>query len=143
VFTISPWTRRIARAIQKERKIYLWDTPRIKDQAARFENGIALELWRAVTSWTDRGYGRLSLHFIKNKEQEEVDFVIANGNEPFLLVETKISDPQPSPALARFQAMLKVPAVQFTLAGDTYRLHSSGEHRILIAPACQWLSMLP
>jgi hypothetical protein len=30
--------RKISRAIQKERKIYLWDIPRIKDPAARFEN---------------------------------------------------------------------------------------------------------
>jgi hypothetical protein len=33
-----PWTRKISRAIQEERKIYLWDIPRIKDPAARFEN---------------------------------------------------------------------------------------------------------
>jgi len=49
VFGISPWTRKIARAIQKERKIYLWDSPRINDPAARLENMVALELFRAVT----------------------------------------------------------------------------------------------
>ncbi|MDL1961760.1 MAG: DUF4143 domain-containing protein, partial [Deltaproteobacteria bacterium] len=77
-FSIGPWTRRIARTIQKERKVYLWDAPRIKETSARFENMGALELYRAVTAWNDMGHGIFSLHFIKNKEQQEVDFLIAN-----------------------------------------------------------------
>ena len=56
-FSIGPWTRRIARAIQKERKVYLWDAPRIKETSARFENMVALELYRAVTAWNDMGHG--------------------------------------------------------------------------------------
>ena len=60
--------------------------PRIKDLAARFENMVALELWRGITSWNALGAGDFSLHFIKNKEQQEVDFLIANEREPFLLV---------------------------------------------------------
>src|SRR4030042_144359 len=55
VFRLTPWTRKISRAIQKERKIYLWDIPRIKDSAASFENMVALELFRAVTLWNDMG----------------------------------------------------------------------------------------
>jgi hypothetical protein len=77
VFSISPWTRRITRAIQKERKVYLWDIPKIGDSSARFENMVALELFRAVNAWNDMGYGSYSLHYIKNKEQQEVDFLIA------------------------------------------------------------------
>lgn len=46
VFSLTPWTRKVARAIQKERKVYLWDIPRITDPAARFENMVALELFR-------------------------------------------------------------------------------------------------
>ena len=67
IFSLPTWTRRISRAIQKEKKIYLWDTPRIKDPAARFENMVAIELYRAVSLWNDGGYGRFSLHFLKNK----------------------------------------------------------------------------
>ena len=112
VFSISPWTRRIARAIQKERKVYLWDAPRIKEPAARFENMVAMELWRAVTSWNDLGWGRFSLHFIKNKEQQEVDFLIAKDDEPLLLIEAKLSERSPMAALRKFQDRLNIPAVQ-------------------------------
>ena len=142
-FSIGPWTRRIARAIQKERKMYLWDVPRIKESAARFENMVALELYRAVTAWNDMGQGTFSLHFIKNKEQQEVDFLIANEGEPFVLVEAKLLDTEPSPALKKFQGVLKKPAIQTVEESKGYRMIPNGDQHILIAPAYQWLSSLP
>jgi len=142
-FSISPWTRKISRAIQKETKVYLWDTPRIKNPSSRFENMVAQELFRAVISWNDMGYGRFSLHFIKNKEQQEVDFLVANDNEPFLLIEAKLSETQPSKALVKFQNALDIPAVQLTENGNSFRLIKNGSQTILVAPAFQWLSQLP
>ncbi|MBW2116435.1 MAG: ATP-binding protein [Deltaproteobacteria bacterium] len=142
-FSIGPWTRRIARAIQKERKVYLWDAPRIKDPAARFENMVALELYRAVTAWNDMGHGLFSLHFIKNKEQQEVDFLIANEGEPLVLIEAKLSDKEPSPALKKFQGVLKKPAIQLVEESEGYRMIPNQDQYILVAPAYQWLSSLP
>ena len=143
VFSLTPWTRKITRAIQKERKVYLWDSPRIDDPAARFENMVALELYRAVSIWNDMGWGRYKLHFIKNKEQQEVDFIIADENRPLLLIETKLAETKPSPALLKFQAALEIPAVQLTNTAGGYHLFSRGAHKILIAPAWQWLATLP
>jgi predicted AAA+ superfamily ATPase len=143
VFNISPWTKKISRAIQKERKVYLWDFPRIEDPAARFENMVAMELWRAVTSWNDMGYGRFELHFIKNKEQQEVDFMIASEHRPFLLIEAKLADMQPSAALKKFQRTLGIPAVQLINEGDAYTMLTNDDLPILVAPAFQWLSRLP
>jgi predicted AAA+ superfamily ATPase len=142
VFSLAPWTQKIARAIQKERKIYLFDAPRIEEPSARFENMVALELWRAVTSWNDMGHGLFSLHFIKNKEQQEVDFLIARERKPFLLVEAKMSEGQLSPALKKFQRALNIPAVQLIEESDGYRMLSNGNQSILVAPAYQWLSQL-
>ena len=143
IFSIFPWTPKISRAIQKERKIYLFDSPRIEDPGRRLENMVAVDLWRAVTIWNDRGYGRFSLHFIKNKEQQEVDFLIADNHKPFLLIEAKLSETRPSPPLKKFQTALKVPAVQLIAEGDAYRLFDNDGLPILVAPAWQWLSLLP
>jgi len=143
IFSIGPWTHKIARAIQKERKIYLLDSPKIEEPSARFENMVALELWRAVTSWNDMGYGSFSLHFIKNKEQQEVDFLIAKERKPFLLVEAKLSDMEASPALKKFQRALNIPAIQLIEESDGYRVFSNEGQSILVAPAYQWLSQLP
>jgi predicted AAA+ superfamily ATPase len=104
---------------------------------------VALELWRAVTNWNDLGYGAFSLNFLKNKEKHEVDFLIANGRRPLLLVEAKLSEPQPSQALRKFQRVLNVPAVQLINEEDGFREFSNEGQKILAAPACQWLSALP
>jgi hypothetical protein len=104
---------------------------------------VALELYRAVTIWNDIGYGSFSLHFIKNKEQQEVDFLIANDHSPIMLVEAKLADTQPSPALIKFQNALSVPAIQLVNQAGGFRKLTSGHQKILVAPACQWLAMLP
>jgi predicted AAA+ superfamily ATPase len=143
IFTIAPWTEKVARAIVKERKAYLFDVPRIKDEGARFENRVALELWRAVTSWNDLGRGNFGLHFIKNKEKQEVDFLLSRDHEPFLLVEAKLTEGEPSAPLRKFQHALHVPALQLIEAGDRYRLFTNGDQRIMVAPAWLWLAGLP
>ena len=142
-FSIPTWTGKIARAIQKEKKYYLFDYARIRDDAAKFENMVACELWRAVTLWNDLGVGEFSLHFIKDKEKREVDFLVAKDSKPFLLIEAKLSDTQPSKPLVAFQNRLHIPAIQLTLAGNGYRLMPNGDNKILVAPAWQWLAELP
>ena len=104
---------------------------------------VAVELYRAVTAWNDIGHGTFSLHFIKNKEQQEVDFLIANEGEPLVLIEAKLSDTKPSPALKKFQSVLKKPAVQLVEKSEGYRMIPNGDQYILVAPAYQWLSGLP
>ncbi len=143
VFSISPWRKRIARAIHKERKVYLWDIPKINEPSARFENMVAIELFRTVTAWNDLGYGQFALHYIKNKEKQEVDFLIVNGDEPALLIEAKLTDTNPSPVLKKFQDVLNIPAVQLVNEGDGYRRSSNNGQPILVAPAFLWLAQLP
>jgi predicted AAA+ superfamily ATPase len=141
-FGVATWTDRIARAIQKERKIYLWDYAQTQDPAARFENMVAAELQRAVVLWNDLGYGRFSLHFVRDKNKREVDFLIVEG-APFLLIEAKPGDTEPAKTLRFFQEKLRIPAVQLTGGGGSYRLFGDGERQILVAPAAAWLSHLP
>lgn len=104
---------------------------------------VAVELFKAVNLWTDTGYGAFTLHFLRNKEKLEVDFMIAKDREPFLLIEAKLSDEAPSQSLRNFQRLLNIPAVQLTDGGDSYRLLSNKNNKILIAPAHCWLARLP
>ena len=104
---------------------------------------VALELYRAVTNWNDMGFGNFKLHFIKNKEQQEVDFLIADDHKPLLLVETKLTATQPVSALKKFLRVLNVPAVQLFEKGNSFKIVSNDDHRILLAPASQWLATLP
>ena len=103
----------------------------------------ALELWRAVSNWNDLGLGDFGLHYVRNKEKEEVDFLITNNHNPLLLVETKLSDDTPSKSLLKFQTVLNVPAVQLVNKPDIYKIISNHGSQTLIITACRWLSILP
>lgn len=143
IFSLKPWTRKINRAIKKERKIYLFDYAEIPDPAAKFENMTALELLRAISNWNDLGLGHFDLHYLRNREKEEVDFLISNNNNPFLLVETKLSDNHVSKTLVKFQTTLNVPAVQLIQTSETCKLISNGNQQLLVAGATRWLPLLP
>ncbi len=142
-FRISPWTRKISRSILKEKKIYLFNFPVIDDAAARFENLAALEFLRAVEAWNDHGWGRFSLHYLRNKDRQEVDFLIAQNNRPVLLVETKLSDDSPAASLLDFQRLLDVPAVQLVKKEGVNKVYKNGRNSILVVTAHRWLSTLP
>lgn len=142
-FRISPWSKKLSRAITKEKKIYLYDFAGIESEAVKFENMVALELRRATTNWNDLGLGEFSLHFIRNREKEEVDFLIADKNSPFLLIETKLSDETTAKPLRKFQTILNVPAVQLVNKDSICKLISNGDNKILVISAPHWLSRLP
>ena len=143
IFRISPWTRKVSRAILKEKKLYLFNYTEIQDKGSIFENMVALELFRAINNWNDYGFGRFTLHFIRNKEKEEVDFLIADNKNPVLLVEAKFSDEAVSKSLLRFQNDLGIPAVQLVNNENIYRYFKNGKNNILVVTAHQWLSSLP
>jgi predicted AAA+ superfamily ATPase len=142
-FRISPWTRKISRSILKEKKIYLFNFPVVDDAAARFENLAALEFLRAVEAWKDHGWGRFSLHYLRNKDKQEVDFLIAQNNRPVLLVETKLSDDAPAASLLDFQKLFNVPAVQLIKKDGVNKVYKNGRNSILVVTAHRWLSTLP
>lgn len=143
VFRISSWTHKISRAITKEKKLYVYDYAGIHSPAAKFENMAALELWRAISNWNSLGLGHFSLHYLRNREKEEVDFLLAQENTPFLLIETKLSNESPSKSLKKFQNMLHIQAVQLVNKNNVCKIISNGEQKILVVSADRWLAMLP
>lgn len=91
-FEIKPWSKNIKRSLKKEGKIYLYDWTEVEDKGARFENLIASHLLKACHVWTDLGYGEFDLHYLRNKEKEEVDFLLTKDRRPWFAVEAKLSD---------------------------------------------------
>lgn len=142
-FRLSPWTRKIARAITKEKKLYLFDYGNIPSPAARFENMVALELFRAVSNWSELGRADFSLHYLRSKDKEEVDFLIARNQAPFLLLEAKLSEEHISPALAKYQSQLEIPAVQLVNKEGVFKIISNKRQKLLVVSAPRWLAGLP
>jgi len=143
VFRIGPWTKKISRSILKEKKLYLYNYPEISDESYRFENMVAVELLRAVYNWNEYGYGRFTLHYLRNKEKEEVDFLICENNNPKILIETKFSDDAPSKNLIYFQKKLNIPTIQLVNKENVFKYLKNEQNKILIITAHIWLSTLP
>ena len=141
-FRLRPWTSKIQRGLTKQTKLFLMDYPQIESSAARFENMVALELRRAVSSWNEWGWGTFDLFYVRNRDGQEVDFLITERRKPMLLVETKESETDLAPALARFQDYLHVPAVQLVNRPGISRRFRRGPLEAAVLTASQWLAGL-
>jgi predicted AAA+ superfamily ATPase len=138
VFEIRPFAGKLARTLRREGKVYLYDHSEIDDPGARFENVVALHLLKLVDAWNDLGHGDFALHYVRDKERREVDFVVTERRRPWLMLEAKLSDGEPSPALEYFRARLKPKhAVQLVRHGAMRR---RGE--IIVVPAERILALL-
>ena len=102
-FEVRPWFRNVENAIRKTPKWYLRDWARVADPGKRFETMVACHLLKAVEGWTDLGYGEFGLHYLRNKQKSEVDFLVSSDREPWFLVEAKTSDAAPTAALRDYQ----------------------------------------
>jgi hypothetical protein len=105
-FEIRPYAGRLARALRREAKAYLFDPTEISDAGARFENVTALHLRKLCDAWTDLGLGDFELGYVRDKEKREVDFAILESRKPWMLVESKLTEAAPTPALRYFAQRL-------------------------------------
>jgi len=142
IFIVRPYSKLISRSILKQPKIYFYDYCLLDDVAIKFENIVAVELKRAVTIWTDFGFGNFELFFIRNKDQKEVDFIITENNKPYILIETKFTDTTISKTLKEFQNLYDIPAVQLINTPGIKRLIKNGDNQILVVTASDWLANL-
>ncbi len=142
-FRISPWTEKISRSILKEKKVYLFNYPVIDDEAARFENLVAVELLRAVETWKDHGRGDFALSYLRDKDKQEVDFLITKNNKPVFMLEAKLSRDRPSPGIIKFQDALNIPAIQLVKKDNIKKIYKNKKNNILVITSHKWLSALP
>lgn len=138
VFELRPFAGKLARTLRREAKVYLFDFTEIEDEGARFENLVALHLTKLVDAWNDRGYGDFTLWYVRDKEKREVDFLVTDRRRPYLLLETKLSDDRPSPALRYFRDRLRPRhAIQLVRKGAVRRVDE-----MLVAPAALVLARM-
>jgi hypothetical protein len=90
------------------------------------------------------GGGDLGLHYIRDKEKREVDFVLTERRRPVCLVECKAGDRELAPPVRHFQERLKVPvAVQLVHDSGVCRKLTHGGGTQWIISADRWLNLLP
>jgi uncharacterized protein len=144
LFRVTPFSGRLARTLRKEAKVYLFDWGEIDEIGARFENVVALHLLKAVRLWTAMGEKNIALHFIRDKEKREVDFVLVDRGQPICLIECKATEEDLAPSLVYFQSKLKVPtAVQLVHKNGVCKKRSAQGMTQWIISADRWLELLP
>ena len=145
VYTVRPWFRNVANSIRKQPKAYFWDWSVVKAGGMRNENFIASHLLKSVQWWTDAGLGDFELHYVRDKQQREVDFLVSKDSEPYMLVECKSSLDEPlSPVLEHFRKVLNVPyAFQVAVEADPLAIDPlEAKDRSIRLPAADFLSVL-
>ncbi|MEK6626949.1 MAG: AAA family ATPase, partial [Bdellovibrionota bacterium] len=120
-YPVTPYSTSIARSLKKEAKIYLYDWSEVMNEGARFENMVAGHLLKACHFWQDTGEGKCSLHYLRNKDKKEVDFLIVKNKKPFFTIECKLNQVQLDTEYQTFQKVLKCPHIQL--------VHDSGHYR--------------
>lgn len=110
-FRIHPFQSTRIKSLRKEPKAYLWDWSEIKDENVRFENMTACHLLKFCDFLFDiEGY-KAKLHYIRDKEQREADFLVSVDNKPWFCVETKSAFKNIPSSLKYFARRLNIPFV--------------------------------
>ena len=143
-FRVTPWFTNVARALRKEPKYYLWDWSQVPNQGARHENLVASALMKYTQRRTELGYGTYSLHFLRDKQKREVDFVVVRDGKPLMIVEVKTNTKAGiSKHLSYFQEQLGVKyAFQVAIDADYVDRDCFEETAPIIVPAKTFLAQL-
>jgi len=108
-FRIYPFQSTLIKALRKEPKLYLWDWSEIKDEGVRFENMIASHLLKFCDFLFDTQGYKAKLYYLRDKEQREVDFLVAVDKKPWFCVEAKNRFKDIPNSLKYFKDKLRIP----------------------------------
>lgn len=140
IFLVRPFHANVARAVLREPKVYFYDSGYVRgDEGLRLENSCAVCLLKHVHYLQDTEGEAISLHYVRTRDGREVDFAITQQNKLSQLIEVKLSEDQPAPALRFF--LNRVPGVSACQLVHNLRReqHHDG---VDVLNASKWLSEL-
>lgn len=133
IFPVRPYHKNIARSLLKEAKYYLYDTGAVEgDLGAKLENTVACALLRDLHYIEDTTGSKVNLHFLRDKEKREVDFLPVIDGTPVCMIEVKVNDDNFSSSLFHFHSKLKK-AKPYQVVFGLRRKKAKNEARMLSA----------
>lgn len=140
LFAITPYSHNVARSLLKQPKIYFYDTGFVKaDPGTRFENAVACALLKRLHFLEDTHGEKCAIHYLRDKEKREVDFLTVREGKPELLIETKLAEVDVA-SLRHFSCLLGKQVEPILLVKDLKReLSLEG---IQVKKAGLWLQAL-
>jgi hypothetical protein len=141
LFSVPPFHKNIARAIQKAPKFYFYDTGQVLgDPGVKLENAVACAIQKELHFREDCLGEEGKLYYLKDKDGREIDFCITANNAPSLLVEVKWKDGSLSPNFETFGKFFPgIKMVQVSKILDREKTYPNGAE---LRTASKWLSEL-
>ncbi|OGT36690.1 MAG: hypothetical protein A3F12_00200, partial [Gammaproteobacteria bacterium RIFCSPHIGHO2_12_FULL_38_14] len=131
VFPVYPLTLKMTRGIHKPVKVYFYDNADCKeDESIRLENLVATHLLKRLQFREDYFGERCSLHYIRDRDGREVDFVTVIDRKIVELIEVKLSDSEISRSLKYYKNMLK-PQKTVQLVANLDRAYTKDEIQVI------------
>lgn len=139
IFRVTPYSKNIARSLLKEPKLYFFDTGLVQgDDGAKLENLVAVSLLKHAYAKTDYHAEEYSLHYLRTKDGQEVDFALIKNDEVESMIEVKLSDTALSKSLIQFHEKYHYPAIQLV----RFLRHEQDKNGIQILDAEKFLTKL-
>jgi uncharacterized protein len=140
IFRVPPLGAPRIRAVKKSQKHYHFDWSLIPGEGPRFENLVACHLLKWVHYQQDALGRDVELRYFRDTDGREVDFVVAEGRSPILLVECKWADGEADRSLRYLKAKFpKADAWQVSAVGTRDYVTPEG---IRVGPALALLGSL-
>lgn len=130
VFRITPYSKKIQRAIQREPKLYFFDWNLAEGEGARLENFAALHLYKHVLASNDFLGKRYELGYLRTKDGKEIDFCISEKDRLIEAYEIKTSETEAARNCTWFHSKYNFPITQWV----RYANHESVDRGIKIRP---------
>ena len=140
IFRVTPYHKNIARSILKEPKFYFYDNGMVMgDDGIKLENLVACALLKEIHRCQDVEGENCRLHYVRNKDGQEIDFLVTRANKPERLIEVKWADSSLSPHFKKFLPRARLKRVQVVGELKQSKSYPSAER---IEPAIKFLSEL-
>lgn len=128
IFVVWPYTKKLPRAVQKPPKVYFYDNMDVVgDAGARFENLVASHLLKRLEFYEDRSGYRFALHYVRDKEGREVNFVVTREDEVEQLVEAKWAETEIDRSLRYYHPRLFPRQRSLQIVGTLRHSSDSGD----------------
>jgi uncharacterized protein len=139
VFRITPYHKNIARSLLKEPKIYFYDATMAFDESAHLENLVAVCLKKHLLFLEDTQGIETNLHYLRTKDQKEIDFVTLQDNKIEHMIEVKTSKDTYESAFSYFKKQI-TPHKCYQIVKNLKQPKTINDVNII--PAAQYLSRL-
>lgn len=134
VFQIAPYFESIKKSVKKEKKAYFYNYYLVDNEAARFENLIALELKARTDLWNDCTPDKYDLFYVRTRDKKESDFLITKNKKPYILFDAKLGDAGiDAHHRVNSEALGGIPFVQLVKAKGILRQDGKNAYRVSAA----------